>query len=270
MTHLRPSRVLREIREGGPASCLKINITHPAVIELAGLAGASSVWLCNEHVPNDWRDVEHCVRAAKLHDMDTIVRVSKGSYSDYLKPFEADATGIMVPHVSSGDEARSIVEMCRFYPLGKRPLDGGNVDGRFCQMPAREYIEAANRERYLIFQIESPTAVENIEEIAAVGGYDFLLFGPGDYAHQIGQVGDVRHPEVLAAREKVETAARKYGRRLFSVAAGGSAREQWERGYAIINSGSDVWSLGEAFRANLESACPAPAASLYARDESHV
>jgi len=61
------------------------------------------VWLCNEHVPNDWLNLEHQIRAAKLFDMDTIVRVSKGSYSEYIKPFECDATGIMVPHIASAD-----------------------------------------------------------------------------------------------------------------------------------------------------------------------
>lgn len=262
---MRNSRVLREIREGKLASCLKINITHPNIIELAGLAGASAVWLCNEHVPNDWREIEHCIRAAKIHDMDAIVRVSKGAYSDYVKPFEADAAGIMVPHVTCAEEARQIVEMCRFQPLGKRALDGGNVDGAFCQMPMAEYLEASNQEKYLILQIESPEAVEGIEEIAAVRGYEFLLFGPGDYAHRIGQAGNIQHPEVLAARTKVENAARKHGKHLFGVAAGGDAAQLLARGYVIFSSGSDVVSLGEAFRAAISKDQASAATSPYQR-----
>ena len=206
---MRKSRALREVREGLLASCLKINIPHPSVIELAGLAGASAVWLCNEHGPNAWSLLEHCVRAAKIHDMDTLIPVSKGSYSDNIKPFEMDAAGIMIPHVANAAEAKQIVEMCRFLPLGKRALDGGNVDGAFCQMSAAEYLTASNTEKLLILQIESPKAVEQIEEIAAVPGYDFLLFGPGDFAHRIGHVGDVQHPEVATARNKVEIAAKK-------------------------------------------------------------
>lgn len=244
---MRPSRVLRENREGQLASCLKINISHPNVVELAGLAGASVVWLCNEHVPNDWQTLEHCIRAAKIHDMDLIVRVSKGAYSDYIKPFEADASGIMVPHVEDAQEAKKIVETCRFFPLGKRPLDGGNIDGSFCQTPMAEYLASSNRERFIILQIESPEAVENIGEIAAVEGYDFLLFGPGDYAHRIGCAGDIQHPEVLNARRKVEDAAKKNGKKLFAVGVGGSPKEQLERGYTVACVGSDVWSLGEAF-----------------------
>jgi 4-hydroxy-2-oxoheptanedioate aldolase len=246
---MRNSRVLREVREGQVASCLKLNITHPVVVELAGRAGASVVWLCNEHVPGNWTDIEHCVRAAKIYDMDVIVRVSKGSYSDYIKPFEADAAGIMVPHIESAEEARRIVDTCRFLPLGKRALDGGNVDGGFCQIPMVEYIEQSNREKFLIFQIESPEAVEKIDEIAAVPGYDFLLFGPGDYSHRIGDPGNIQHPAVLAARIQVEEAARRHGKKLFGVGAPGSPSELLERGYVITSVASDVHSLGTAFNA---------------------
>ena len=262
---MRKSRVLREIRAGQLASCLKINITHPAIIELAGLAGASSVWLCNEHVPNDWRDIEHCIRAAKIHDMDVIVRVSKGSYSDYVKPFEADAAAVMVPHVTSAAEARHIVETCRFRPLGTRALDSGNVDGAYCQIPMAEYIAESNREKFLIIQIESPEAVEAIDEIAAVPGYDFLLFGPGDYSHRIGDAGNIHHPEVLAARRKVEEAARKHGKQLFSVAAGGTPQEMLDRGYTLASVGSDVQGLGEAFQQATANAAHKPISSPYSQ-----
>src|SRR5690606_18597951 len=127
-------------------------------------------------------------------DMDTIVRVEKGSYSGYVKPFEADATGIMVPHVTSADEARQVVQWTRFHPLGRRAIDGGNADARFCRIGTREYIEHSNRERFIIIQIESPEAVANVDEIAAVDGFDMLLFGPGDYSHLIGEAGNLNHP----------------------------------------------------------------------------
>jgi hypothetical protein len=75
--------------------------------------------------------------------------------------------------------------------------------------------------------------------------------------------GQYRHSEVLAAREKVEQAARRFGRKLFAVAAGGSPQEQWERGYSFINVGGDVRSLGEAFRASVAVGVKPPGASLY-------
>ena len=94
---MRNSRIRRDLRETGMATCVKLNLGDARVVELAGLAGFSSAWICQEHVPTDWSDVENAVRAGKNHDLDIIVRVSKGAYSDYIKPFECDAAAIMVP-----------------------------------------------------------------------------------------------------------------------------------------------------------------------------
>lgn len=244
---MRSSRILRDYAEKGLATCVKINFNDPRIIEMAGLVGFSSIWLCQEHVPTDWSHVEHCVRAGKIHDLDVIVRVAKGSYSDYIKPFECDAAAIMVPHVTSAAEAREIVANCRFRPLGNRALDGGNIDGAFCRIPIEEYLCASNREKLIILQIESPEAVDAIEEIAAVEGYDYLLFGPGDYSHRINKPGQINDPEVLTARAKVEAATIKYGKKGFSVGAQGTPKELSERGYSLFNLGADVISLSAAW-----------------------
>lgn len=251
--NLRSSRILRELRAGKRPTCFKLNLGDPRVIELCGLAGASAVWLCNEHVSNDWFNLENQIRAAKLYDVDTIVRVEKGSYSDYVKPFEADATAIMVPHVRTAEEARQIVQMARFHPLGRRAVDGGNPDGCYCQIPVADYMAHSNSERLLIFQIESPEALENVEAIAAVPGYEMLLFGPGDFSHLIGKPGQTDAPEVVAARKRVGAAGRKHGK--YVVAPGMMApRAVLEaEGYHVFTLGADVLGLNDYFKAKLKA-----------------
>ena len=264
---LRSSRLLRELRAGQCPASIKMNLADPRIVELCGLAGASAVWLCNEHVANDWFNLENQVRAAKLYDMDTIVRIEKGSYSDYVKPFEADATAIMVPHVTTAEEARHIVEMTRFHPLGRRALDGGNVDGVYCQIPLADYIQHSNTERVLIFQIESPEALENVEEIAAVPGFDILLFGPGDFSHLIGKPGQMTDPEVLAARKQVAAAAKANGKFAMSAGLFGSRAALEEEGYRAFNIGADVIGVGQYFAermADFQNQAPKTAAkSVY-------
>ncbi len=250
---LRNSRVLNETRNGRIATCAKINLGDPRVIDLCGLAGFSTVWLCMEHVPNDWSVVENCVRAAKNYDMDVIVRVSRGSYSEYIRPLECDATGLMIPHVESAEEARNIVAQCRFHPVGRRALDGGNADGAYCQAPLNAYLNHANTERFLIVQIESPEAINNVDEIAAVPGYEFLLFGAGDYSHRIGKAGQITCPEVDFARRKVETAALKNGKCCMAVGLMEEATILKSRGYSLINLASDVWGLGSYLTAQQSS-----------------
>ncbi|MEO5803229.1 MAG: aldolase/citrate lyase family protein [Verrucomicrobiota bacterium] len=242
---LRTSRLLREMRAGQSATSFKLNLADPRIIELAGLAGFSAVWICNEHVGNDWFNLENQIRAAKLYDMDTIVRIEKGSYSDYVKPFEADATAIMVPHVTTAEEAQRIVEMTRFQPLGRRAMDGGNVDGIYCQIPLTDYIQHSNTERVLIFQIESPEALENVEKIAAVPGFDILLFGPGDFSHLIGKPGQINDPQVVAARKRVAAAAKANGKFMMAPGMIASRAVLEEEGFKAFNLGADVIGIGQ-------------------------
>ncbi|MBL9216793.1 MAG: aldolase [Opitutaceae bacterium] len=270
----RPSRILRKLRAGEVPMVLKINLSDPRVIELAGLAQPDAVWLCTEHVANDWIGIEQQIRAARVHDIDSLVRVARGSYSDYIRPLEADATGIIVPHVETVEQARQIVEWTRFHPLGKRALDGGNIDGQFCQLPMDEYLRHANSERIVMIQIESPEGLENVEAIAAVPGFDLLMFGAGDFSHRIGKPGDVGAPEVVAARRRIGAAARKHGKFAMSPGPMAPLPELVAEGYSMIGSGSDVWGLGEYFRQRIEHmrgqigalppASRAPAKSTYA------
>ncbi len=248
----RPSRILRLLREGQLPTVFKCNLADPRVVEAAGLCGVDAVWLCNEHVPTDWSGLENQIRAARLTNIDSIVRVSRGSYSDYVRPLEAGATGIMVPHVASAAEARQIVEWCRFHPLGQRALDGGNIDGQFCLLPQAEYLQHANTEIILLFQIESPEGLEQVEAIAAVPGFDGFLFGPGDFSHRIGKAGQLDAPEVAAARRRVAAAGRKHGK--FVMAAGLYAPfgDLVTEGHNVFGIGADVIALTSYAKQRLE------------------
>ncbi|MBR4518685.1 MAG: prolyl oligopeptidase family serine peptidase [Victivallales bacterium] len=125
----RTSRVLDKLRAGKKATCFKFNLGSCRAVEMTAMAGFDAMWLCQEHVPTDYAMIDAQIMAAKIHGADSIVRVQKGCYSDYILPLEADAAGIMVPHLMSLEEAREIVHWTRFAPLGRRPLDGGNADG---------------------------------------------------------------------------------------------------------------------------------------------
>ena len=125
-----PSRVLKKLRSGKPAICTKTNLMDCRAIDIMGLVGFDCVWTCCEHIPNDWYTIENQIRTCKMHGMDCLVRVAKGSYRDYVRPLEADAAGIMVPHLMSAEEAHEVVRMTRFKPVGRRPVDGGKSDGQ--------------------------------------------------------------------------------------------------------------------------------------------
>jgi 4-hydroxy-2-oxoheptanedioate aldolase len=253
---LRPSRVLRKLRAGKPAFSTKTNFGDPRIVEIMALAGFDSCWLCNEHVPGNWMNTLAQITAAKAHDMDSLVRVSKGSYSDYIRPLEGDATGIMVPHLMSAQEARDVVRMTKFHPVGRRPVDGGNNDGAFCLIPPAEYMEQANRERFVICQIEDPEPMAELDEIAATPGLDMLFFGPGDFSHALGIPGQYDHPDVVAARREMAAACQRHG--IFAGTVGNVEKvpQLLEEGFLFINIGSDVGLLGKGWSQAVEDLKP--------------
>ena len=90
---MRRSKVLSKLRAGEVASCFKLNLADIRAAEIAAMSGFTCIWADLEHVPNDLSVIENQALAAKAHDVDMLVRVSRGGYSDYIRPLEMDATG---------------------------------------------------------------------------------------------------------------------------------------------------------------------------------
>ena len=246
---MRKSKALELLRAGKTVFSVKLNSADPRVAEMAAIAGIPCIWVDMEHTANDYAVTEMQIMAAKIHNADILCRVPRGSYSDYIRPLELDAAGIMVPHVMSVEDAKNIVNMTRFYPIGRRPVDGGNADNMYGRLPQAEYNRQANDQRFIVLQIEDPEAMDQIEEIAAVPGYDILFFGPGDYSHAIGHSGEFDHPEILAGYQKVADAAKKYGKFAGTVTVGPmeNAKKLQAMGYQYLNLGSDVGALNGFF-----------------------
>ena len=239
----RKSRVLEKLRAGKRALCFKSNFSCPRIAELIGLNGFDALLICQEHVPTDHSTMENMILAAKAQDMDTIVRVAKGCYSDYIRPLEADASGIMVPHLMSLEEAEYIAHTVRFAPVGLRPLDGGNADGLYCLLPGREYMKFCNENRMVIVQIEDPEPLSQLDRICQVPGIDMIFFGPGDFSQAIGDPCNFANPEIARVRRLVVETAHKYGKFAGTVSVP-SLKVCLEEGFDFVNGGSDVRAIG--------------------------
>ena len=237
---MRESKVLKNLRAGIHASCLKVNFNDPQVSELAAMSGFDCLWIDREHQAQDWSVVASHIWAAKSHDVDVMVRVSRGSYSDYIKPMELDATGILVPHIMSLEDAKNVIHMTRFHPQGRRAVDGGNADGGYTRYDMLPYMAFSNRQRFVVLQIEDPEPLNDLDAIAALDGFDMLFFGPGDFSQGIGAPGVWDHPLLLETRKAVATAARKHGKFAATVGGPGNLAELKEMGYHFISMGADV------------------------------
>ena len=246
--NVRKSRVLEKLRGGKVANCMKLNLADPRIAEIAAIAGFDSVWVDREHVATDWSLVENVVRAAKGSNVDVMVRVSKGSYSDLIHPLELDAAGIIVPHAKSLSVAQQIVRDTKFHPLGRRPLDGGNADGGYTAVGLAEHLKQSNREKFVCIQIEDPEPLDELEQIAALEGIDMLFFGPGDFSQGIVAPGEWQHPEIQATRRRIAQVCLDSGKVAATVGSADNYAELVEMGYRYISIGADVVGLQEYFK----------------------
>ena len=144
-------------------------------------------------------------------DIDCIWRPPTKEKNALYRLLEDGATGLMIPHVSTPDQARSLVQAMKFPPLGDRGYDGAGRDASFWFGAPKDYIEQSNRETFLVAQIETKEAVDNIDEIAAVPGVDVLFIGPGDLSLRLCCSPSVNDPIMMEAQKKVAAAARKHG-----------------------------------------------------------
>ena len=243
----RRSRVLDKLRSGEPVSCVQLNLGNARVAEIAACSGFDCIWVDMEHTPSTLEQVEHQIRSAKMLDVDTMVRVRRGSYSDLICPLEADASGIMVPHVKTAVEARNIIRNTRFHPIGLRPLDGGNADGRYCMIDLPTYTKMANEHRFVVCQIEDVEAMDELDNIAAVEGLDMLFFGRNDFAHSLGAPGQFDRKEIIEARKSVARACLKHGKFAATAAPMDDVPELLEMGYRFIKVIADVVCLTRGF-----------------------
>ncbi len=126
------------------------------------------------------REVQSLLAYFHLYDIDCMLRAPTLESTRLYRYLEDGATGLMIPRVSTAEQAQMLVDAVKFPPLGDRGYDGAGLDGDFYLQGGEDYLDAANRETFLVVQIETLLAVENVEEIAAVQGVDAMFVGPGD------------------------------------------------------------------------------------------
>ena len=207
--NFKPSRVLERIKGGYVATCTKLNTYDSRVAAIAALAGFDCIWVDLEHVPNSIKDIEKLILASKAYNTDIITRVKRGSYSDLIHPLESDSTGIMVPHVMSLDDAKTIQYYTKFHPIGRRPLDSGNADGLYGMKNTKEYMEFVNKNRFIALQIEDPEPLDELEQICKLPGADMIFFGPADFSQGIGTPCNWDNPKIAETRKLVAKTARE-------------------------------------------------------------
>ncbi len=188
----------------------------PTIVEMCGFSGFDFVIIDQEHGPTDTETLENMVRAAETSGAAALVRVPWGDRWLIQRALDAGAQGVVVPHVTSVDEARAIVKACHYPPHGYRGLASTARGGRHGNVTLPQHLQNGLDRVTVILQIEDREALPHVREIAAIEGVDSLFIGPADLSASLGQPGNVAHPDVAAAIDRIIADARSAGNAVIS------------------------------------------------------
>jgi len=215
--------------------------------EIIGHAGYDFVIIDHEHGFGGLAGAVGQLQALQAFSATVLMRVASNDPVLIKRALDLGVEGIMVPMIESAAAARAAVAACRYPPEGIRGNAVSVVRAGDYGHRATDYLETANRNVFVLCQIETPKAVDNIPEIAAVDGVDALFIGPADLAATAGHPGEPRHADVAALHARAEAAVRATGKPLGAVPHSGRGwPEMLAAGYDIIAAGSDISLLREA------------------------
>ena len=236
---MQPSSVLQKIRAGETVITAKSCYTDPELVELIASSGFDAVWICLEHKRVDAAMVYSLIQACRLGGADALIRLKPSNHTDVLHVIEAGARGLMLPRVKHPDEVREVVQAMKFPPLGCRGYDGVHAEADFGRLKPADYLAQANRENFLVVQIEEPEVVPHIDAIAAMPGVDVLFVGPSDLTLGLGKFGQTDDPEVRAILQSVVDACARHGKVAAIPCAPEQVKAYHDMGFRFFNVTSD-------------------------------
>lgn len=165
--------------------------------EIAAGAGYDWLLLDLEHSCIDLAQVIQHLRAARGGTAEMVIRIPSNEPVIFKRLLDAGVRSFMVPMVQTAGDAQHAVSATRYFPKGIRGMAGNQRASNFGRNLA--YLETCEQDQCLIAQIESPKAIEAIEDISAVDGIDALFIGPNDLATNMGMLGKTDNAGVKSA-----------------------------------------------------------------------
>ena len=232
-----------------------VGAASPVTAEACAAAGVAWLVLDLEHGSGGEEQVRDVVPAAGAYGVPTVVRVESAARIRIGRVLDLGAAGVMLPRMDTAEEVAEAVRHLRYPPAGDRGVATYNRACRFGLDPGA--LARANAEVLGVVQVESASAVEQVDQIAAIDGVDVLFVGPQDLSHNLGVPGDLQAPTYLVAVERVRAAAARHGKASgLLVRDGATAAARQADGWTFVAIGSDTTLLAAAVAAELGRARP--------------
>jgi 2-keto-3-deoxy-L-rhamnonate aldolase RhmA len=215
-----------------------LTLPSPEIAEIVSSCGYDWLFMDGEHGNLSTLDWQRMLQAVAGRSA-AIIRVATNSEREIKKVLDIGADGIIAPQVNSADEARHVVACCKYPPDGIRGVGLARAQGYGRDFA--DYMETANDNIAVIIQAEHIDAIDNIDSIVEVDGIDAVFIGPYDLSASMGLMGQIDHPDVVDAIDRVGKACQRKEITLgyFGTTAE-SVQGYIDKGYHLICAGVDA------------------------------
>ena len=236
---------LRErLRQGELVLGTILSLNSPDVAEILSQIGFDWLFIDAEHSTLDPHHLQAIFQATG-DSIPCVVRIPALDEIQSAKTLDAGAAGLLAPQIHTAEQAERLIKWGRYYPEGFRGLGFGRAQGY--GLKVGEYLETANEDIVLSVQAESAEAVKNIEAIVKVEGLDAVLVGPYDLSASMGLPGQINHPDVKTAIQRVADVCKGAGMPVGIFGLTAEAVQPYiDLGFRFIVAGVDTVMLGNA------------------------
>ena len=246
---MRKSKTLARLENNETVRMCCLGHFIPAFVKHAAHFGFDCIWLDLEHRNWTGRDVQAILAFSHLFDIDIMLRPPTLEKTGLYRYLEDGAAGLMIPHVGTAAKARMLVDAVKFPPVGDRGLDSAGLDADFLVHGSEDYLAEVNAQTFLVLQIETPEAVANADEIAAVEGVDGIFVGPGDLGLRLKY--DTTDLTIDRAVEQVAAACRKHDKAWgIPVVSADDLLCRKKQGGQLLNYGGDFAAVMNMLKEN--------------------
>lgn len=247
---MKPNQIKAEVLAGKPvAGAFVFEFFTPGIATIMANAGCRFVIFDMEHAGLGYDSLKWLCASCRGLPIEPMARVPHGDYTYLARALDMGVRGVMIPMVDSAEQARSIVQACRYPPAGRRGAAMGFAHDDYTSGDPALKERLANERTLVIAQIETERGLAHVDEIAAVEGIDVLFMGHLDLSNFLGIPGRFDDPRFDAALRRVAQAARAHGK----VAGFMAGDTTWmkrlrDMGYTMIALGTDHGLLGAAIQ----------------------
>ncbi|HEY5896106.1 MAG TPA: HpcH/HpaI aldolase/citrate lyase family protein [Burkholderiales bacterium] len=217
-------------------------------VEVIAGAGFDWILLDMEHSPNDLESLLAQLQAAAAYPTHPVVRVPWNDMVTIKRVLDVGAQTLLVPYVSTAEEAAAAVSSTRYPPHGVRGVAGTTRATRFGRI--KDYARRAHEETGVLVQVETQAALDNIEAICRVPGIDGVFIGPADLHASLGYTGEIANPQVKPRIDDAIRRIRKAGKAPGILTPSEADARHWlECGALFVAVGADVGILARGAEA---------------------